>query len=123
MEEKHATALEFLHKIVEPVARGDTEALETVAKPPSLDDLHRNLSVLDGEQELVSRTFEKISEDKNLDKDEMFALEAIIIPDQRPGIIRTHGKIGEAIARPRGRANVHADQLSVGQLKRIVGGR
>jgi endonuclease G len=80
---RQATALNFLARVTADRAIGGLESLELgISDRP--DALKVDTPLDEREIELVDRTVNKIADRRPLDPAELFALEAIIIPDKRP---------------------------------------
>ena len=84
MELRQASALRFLRQIVAAQSGQEEAGLESLRPDDTAESLRTSVSVREEDAPLVARTIDKISTNTPLDPDENFALEAIIIPDQRP---------------------------------------
>ena len=85
MLDRQAAALEYLARIAGGQSRSSLESME-VSSVNIVEGL-RVSDTLDAEERtLVDRTIDKIASGRSLEAHEQFALEAIIIPDQRPVI-------------------------------------
>lgn len=82
MTERTRRAKQFLEKVL---PAGGVEAV--LAEPgPALESIAEGAELASPEREVVRTTLEKLASDRDLSPEEEFALEAIIIPDQRPAI-------------------------------------
>jgi len=84
MEERQARALEFLRGIAARDTSDGLESLESLSGASAVEGVRERTRDAGEHAELVERTLDKIASNASLDPQENFALEAIIIPDQRP---------------------------------------
>lgn len=83
-QDRQASAVQFLRQIVAGQGSQETGILEATNGDLIAERLQATVSIREVDAPLVARTIDKIATNKPLDPEESFAIEAIIIPDQRP---------------------------------------
>ncbi|MEP7008125.1 MAG: DNA/RNA non-specific endonuclease [Sphingomonas bacterium] len=83
MLDRQAAALKYLARIAGAQSRSSLESME-VSGANIVEGLNVSDTLDAEERTLVDRTIDKIASGRSLEAHEQFALEAIIIPDQRP---------------------------------------
>ena len=85
MQQNHqANAIQFLRQIVADGGSQEAGVLEAPNGDRFAENLQSSVRVRDEDAPLIARTIDKIATNRPLDPEESFAIEAIIIPDQRP---------------------------------------